>query len=409
MEDTPKVKKSHKKKYPWQSPLKIFFLIIALIFSAYITINMPASQKTDWVYDETTNTMHEVVVESKKSSQADTASTSQNATQVVEEKESNFDKIIKKLQSFTRLFTMVAIAAFIAGLMEGRAWHVYLGFFLKKVTKAARLPQIIGISMPVALYSSVSANAMLVSSHNQGEISTSSLITGGMANSYLAHFSHSVRVMYPVVALIGLPGILYFIVQLFGGFLVIVIAFCVNRFKCRNNAIEEWDNTKAEQGKKILSWAKSIKLGLMRSLALLFRMAYITIPLMLTMEWLLKTGAFDFWEQNIPTQISKYFPAELFTIIIAQIGGLVQSSAVSANLLAEGLITNPQILLAMLVASAVGNPLRTLRRNLPTALGVFPPKVAFTVVLTMQFARFLITLIGSILVIVWMNYFYFMN
>ena len=44
-------------------------------------------------------------------------------------------------------------------------------------------------------------------------------------------------------------------------------------------------------------------------------------------------------------------------------GGLVQSSAVAANLRAEGLIDNAQILLAMLVGSAVGNPFRTRRRS----------------------------------------------
>ncbi|MFQ9491307.1 MAG: hypothetical protein ACLR0N_10570 [Bilophila wadsworthia] len=32
------------------------------------------------------------------------------------------------------------------------------------------------------------------------------LIAGGMANSYLAYVSHSIRVMYPVLGAIGLPG-----------------------------------------------------------------------------------------------------------------------------------------------------------------------------------------------------------
>ena len=68
-------------------------------------------------------------------------------------------------------------------------------------------------------------------------------------------------------------------------------------------------------------------------------------------------------------------------------GGLVQSSAVAANLRAEGLIDNAQILLAMLVGSAVGNPFRTLRRNLPSALGIFPVPVAFAIVIGMQLSR----------------------
>ena len=48
----------------------------------------------------------------------------------------------------------------------------------------------------------------------------------------------------------------------------------------------------------------------------------------------------------------------------------------------------------MLVGSAVGNPFRTLRRNLPTALGIFPLRVALVIVLGMQFARFAVTLVA---------------
>ena len=87
--------------------------------------------------------------------------------------------------------------------------------------------------------------------------------------------------------------------------------------------------------------------------------------------------------------------------VAAQFGGLVQSSAVAANLRAEGLIDNSQILLAMLVGSALGNPFRALRRNLPSALAIFPVPIALSIVLGMQLSRFLVTLAG-IAGVVWM-------
>lgn len=86
-------------------------------------------------------------------------------------------------------------------------------------------------------------------------------------------------------------------------------------------------------------------------------MVCITVPLMLCIEWLLKNGAFNFWEQYVPDQVNRFFPAELVSVVAAQMGGLVQSSAVAANLRAEGLIDNAQILLAMLVGERGGQPL----------------------------------------------------
>ena len=121
-------------------------------------------------------------------------------------------------------------------------------------------------------------------------------------------------------------------------------------------------------------------------------------------EWLLKNGAFNFWEQYVPDQVNRFFPAELVSVVAAQMGGLVQSSAVAANLRAEGLIDNAQILLAMLVGSAVGNPFRTLRRNLPSALGIFPVPVAFAIVIGMQLSRFVVTLVAIAGVIAFMHY-----
>ena len=76
--------------------------------------------------------------------------------------------------------------------------------------------------MPTALCSNAAANSILVSSHADGHIRTSALIAGGMANSYLAYVSHSIRVMYPVLGAIGLPGALYFAAQFSGGFIVIL-------------------------------------------------------------------------------------------------------------------------------------------------------------------------------------------
>ena len=98
----------------------------------------------------------------------------------------------------------------------------------------------------------------------------------------------------------------------------------------------------------MLPWKETLKKSAVRALALLFRLACISVPLILAMEWLIRCGALDFWDRIVPEAVSHYFPEQLLTIIAAQLGGLVQSSFVSAGLLDQGLITKPQILLAML-------------------------------------------------------------
>lgn len=401
----------HKKKknqYPWQSPFKCALLLIALGFALFLTLNMPhkdfavhASTKISQS-EQTELNNAKIYLENQQVIQDKEQSSSKTRSKMNKERKklSPLEKILAKLKNIGRLFLMVGIAGFLGSLMEARLWYRYLGKGLVKITQKARLPEIIGAAMPIALYSSVGANSMLIASHKNGEIPTSALITGGMANSYLTHFSHSVRVMYPVIALIGIAGIGFFTVQLLGGFLLICGCFVLHWYTSKQKE-QDFSHLKLEN-KEPLAWNRAINQGLLRTLAILFRMGYITVPLMLGTEWIIKSGMLDFWEEAVPYQVAKFFPAELIAIVIAQIGGLIQSASVSSHFLAENMVNHAQILLAMLVASAIGNPIRTLRRNLPTALGIFPVSVALIIVFSMQFARLIITILGSFLVVLYL-------
>lgn len=398
--------KKTKNQYPWQSPLRCLLLFMALSFALFLTLNMP--RKDFAVHAKTKITASEqaelnnakIFLENQHVTQGEDKP---SPPMIKKKKTTAWGKILAKLKTIGRVFLMVGIAGFFGALMEARQWYRYLGNGLIKITQKARLPEIIGLAMPIALYSSVGANSMLAASHEKGEIPTSALITGGMANSYLTHFSHSVRVMYPVIALIGIAGIGFFAIQLSGGFLLICACFLIHWYISKQKEQKEQDLSHLSLTQKApLAWKSSIKQSLLRTFAILFRMGYITVPLMLGTEWIIKSGMLDFWEEAVPYQVAKFFPAELIAIVIAQIGGLIQSAGVSSHFLAENMVNHAQILLAMLVASAIGNPIRTLRRNLPIALAIFPVKVALTIVLSMQLARLLITILGSALVVLYL-------
>ena len=321
------------------------------------------------------------------------------------QRRSDVEQIVLKLRTFTGLFATVGVAAFLGALMEARRWRLGLANIMRRLTRMARLPEIVGVAMPAALFSSAAANSLLVSSHAQGRIRTSALIAGGMSNSHLAYVADSLRVLYPVIGAIGLPGVWYFGIQFTGGFCVLLGVLLWNRWHVSGHGdmsrVEEALQAGTLPNASPLPWPSAVAKAAIRALSLLFRMLYLTLPLMLGIEWLLKSGASTFWENALPPRVAVHFPAEILSVAAAQMGGLVQSSVVAANLKAEGLLNNAQILLAMLIGNAVGNPIRMLRRNLPSALGIFPMPVALTVVLGMQLSRFLITLFAIAAVMVY--------
>ncbi len=402
---------------PWRSSLHVLWFLLALLAAGWLTLHMPAGQRSRPAASSVSTEMPISHTIRSASSQASTSrgtsfrqQQEQTGTQkkaVQDGKRSDTEKLFARLKTFGRLFAIVGLAAFLGGIIEGRRWYMHLARCMNRLSRMARLPAIVGVAMPTALCSNAAANGMLVASHAEGKIRNSALIAGGMVNSYLAYISHSVRVMYPVIGAIGLPGLLYFSVQFTGGFLVILGVLLWNRhymsrLERQIGTSDNEEEYQAHSGESPLPWNQALQRAGIRTASLLFRMVCLTVPLMLSMEWLLKSGALDFWDRHVPEQITRFFPSELLSIVAAQMGGLVQSAAVSANLRAEGLVDNAQILLGMLVASAAGNPVRALRRNLPSALGIFRPSTALIIIFGMQFSRLMTTLLAIVLVVLFM-------
>ena len=313
-------------------------------------------------------------------------------------------RILYRVDVFGRLLLFVGLGALLGAVIDGRGWHRYFASSLGRLGSFAKLPAIVSMAAPVAITSAPAADSMLVAGHKKGALSQASLVAGGMLNSFLAHFSHSMRIFYPVVAAIGLPGLIFFLIQFGGMALFLLAVFVWHRVKMKD--MGSCAQTAAPQdmaAPSITPWKETLKNGLLRACNLVFRLVCISLPLILLMEWCLNAGLLNFWDRLVPEAVSDLIPEQLLTILAAQIGGLVPSSAICAGLKAQGLITNAQILLAMLIASAVTNPLRTLRRNLPSALAIFPAKTACTIVLSMQLVRIVIMLGAAVLVLVWMK------
>ncbi len=421
----------HKKNRTplWKQPKWCLFFVLSLILSGCLVVIMPQPQMMKKSMSRQNQAEQAMPVPKQQApvlnaqsgpeiqagspaaekDHAGTGKTDQKAGHAKKHagmaQETALDKILYRLHVFGRLFFFVGLGALLGAVVDGRGWYRFFAGSLGRLARMARMPAIVSMAAPVALTSAPAADSMLVASHNKGELSSATLIAGGMLNSFLAHFSHTMRIFYPVVAAIGLPGVLFFLIQ-FGGMSAFILAVLlwhrVTMAKKQNLPGGEYTEEESLAA-KILPWKETLQKGFVRAGNLLFRLVCISLPLLLLMEYCLNSGMLDFWDKLVPEAVSSLIPEQLLTILAAQLSGLVQSSAICAGLKAQGLISDAQILLAMLLASAVTNPLRTLRRNLPTALAIFPARTALAIVLSMQIVRFIIMMAASVIVLIWMQ------
>lgn len=394
---------------PWKRPACCALLAASLLVSAWLTVSMPAHSPHTGAAQQTQTQTQAPVQQSSRSTSTDTApAVAQISSGERGHGISRTDaasRLAHRAGTFARLFFFVGLGAMLGSIIESRCWYRVFAGSLCRLARAARLPAIVGIAMPTAFASAAAADSMLVASHRKGELGNSALIAGGMLNSFFAFLSHCMRVMYPVMAAIGLTGLAYFAIQVCGAALIALGVLLVHRLLSAGKASSDaaCAAEHAFRAPDPRPWRETLGRAMVRALTILFRLTCVSVPMILLMEWLIRSGALSFWDDLVPDVISQFLPRQVLIIMAAQMGGLIQSATVSAGLLAEQLITGPQVLLAMLIASAASNPVRTMRRNLPTALAIFPVRAACTIVLGMQLFRFLFSLLAAALLILWMH------
>lgn len=290
------------------------------------------------------------------------------------------------IKSITRLIPTVGIATFIGTVVELRNWLRFMKLVITPLVSFARLPFLAGASMVTSLFSNKAAAGMLSGAYGENRISRAALLTTGICNSHFAYLSHSIRVLYPVAAAAGMTGLIYFAIQFGLGFGILFAALLIHRFSAKEMRGDDKSDNSVERA--LPSWEKTVKRALKRTVRIIIRLLLVTVPMYLLVLYLGQEGVFETWNALLPAQAAKVVTAEMMTVAISMMGGLVNASSLAAEMMRNGEITNVQILFAMLLGSALGNPVRTIRRNLPSAMGIYPPKEGFLIVFIMQSARF---------------------
>ncbi len=315
---------------------------------------------------------------------------------------------LKVLKRLIRLTLMVGAATFIGTIFEVRNWTGFARLLLKPLINFARLPQIVGAAMITALFSNHAAGGILAGSFAEDRISRFEMRVGAICNSYAAYVSHSFRVMYPVVGALGLPGFYYFGLIFGSGLLITLTALTICRFRPQSaisidNGIVTGDATPTPVTKKMISWPETIFRAWSRSRNILIRVLWVTVPLYLLASYFNYIGIFQVWKEFVPEIAAPFFPPEVLAIMAARLGGLVSAAGVAFEFYDHGSIGSAHILLALLAGNLITNPIRMLRRNLPTAMGIFPPRDGFFIVMVMQMSRLLFVILYIAILIAWLH------
>ena len=253
----------------------------------------------------------------------------------------------------------------------------------------------------MAFVSPTAANAMLVDYQGRGIIGKRELVLASLINSFPSVLMHW-RVLLPVyIPLLGLAGLLYFVILTFVGFVKTGIVMVAARILLPPVRDHDQGNGSGDGGPRISGEKALLRETVRRAISPLSRILVVMIPTIFVVAVLMEAGVFDLissWVEGIAPFMP--VPAEGLGIIAAHFAHSFAAASAAAPLYAEGLITTEDLLVTLLIGSLLSSIPRTIRWYGTSYVGIFGPRVGTKVMLLSTALRDGI-LAAVILVLVW--------
>ncbi len=320
----------------------------------------------------------------------------------------NSKRIKKTATTLIKLWLMGYVATFIGGIFEFRSWMKYIAYIAKPFIRYGRFSEVSGASFLTSFISNKAANSLIISSYNDGRMSRREMFLCAACNSYGALLSHSLRIMFGFIGLSGIVGVYYYSFNLGTGLLLTLFFVALNSYltkrskKIKIHSLKNDNEIEKIEEKiqhKILDWETTLRKSNKRGWNLVLRMLIVSTPLYFLSQYLIISGVFKNIENTMPTLIANFITPEILSILVARLGGLSSAANIGGALMNDGGISQLEFLMALIIGNIITNPIRTIRRNLPTALSMFPGSNGLYLVVIMQLLRLMLAIIAVIIIV----------
>ncbi len=301
--------------------------------------------------------------------------------------------VITLLISLFKLALMISIGVFIGTIFERINLQNRLAFILKPLSKFTGLSSLGCTAFVTAFASPRAANTILASSCDEGLISKREMILSALANSTAAVFVHLRVSSFVLLPLLGKVGLAYIGVQIIGAFITTILALLIlnkNSSVCDIN--KDIKLTPTNKKHKTL-WQVFFK----RNKTILLRVLIITVPLYSIIYFLNINGYLALTTSILPDNLKSILRPESMVIIGVHFSGIMPAVSAASLALRDGVLSQTQVFITLLVGYIFTTPVRAIRHTLPSALGIFPGKTGLYIVTISQIIKIIVAIIAILI------------
>jgi hypothetical protein len=276
----------------------------------------------------------------------------------------------KLVDPLMRLIMFLGIGLLVGQALETTGWTSKLAKWVRPMTTWANLKDESAASFVTSFVSGIAANTLLVTYYQENKISRKELVLTYLLNNGVPMFLlHLPTTFFIVVSLAGKSGAIYLILTLVASLLRSATILGICRLKLPR-ACWMWspiiDESEVSSERTIAKIWNKFKDRFLR-------VALYTAPIYAIVFLLNEYGLFKWMRHGLAGSISgELIPVEAAGMVIFSLAAEFGAGMAAAGaLLSTGALTEKQAAIALIVGTIISTPIRTLRHQVPTHLGLF--------------------------------------
>lgn len=295
-----------------------------------------------------------------------------------------------------RLIFFISIGLLVANFIESLNWTSKIATLARPLIRFGNLSETAGASFSMALFSGVSANAMLSEAYEKKTILKKELILSNLFNSLPTYFLHLPTVFFITAPLIKGAAIIYVGLTFGAAIFRTVTIVILSRFLLPATPKPTRQQTKTDEPENTkIDWKKAFNKSWKRFKKRIRKIIRFTVPIYILIFLMHRVGLFEVLESGMANYLSflPWLTPQSMGIIVLHISAeFTAGLAVAGALLQEGSMDYREVVLALLVGNVLSSPVRAIRHQFPFYAGIFQPKLAAELIIYNQLFR-----IGSLI------------
>ncbi|SHI99548.1 hypothetical protein SAMN05660830_01303 [Halodesulfovibrio aestuarii] len=287
-----------------------------------------------------------------------------------------------------RLILSISLGLAIGNIIEALHWGRFLAKVSSPLVRMAHLQDVSGAAFTMAFFSSISANSYLAEQYEQGKIVRKELYFSNLLNSTPVLFLHLPSLFFLAVPFLGKAAFWYVGIIVSAALFRTIGTVIAGRFILpptpEGCVTCELDDNAPKDAKEVFQRVVS------RFMRRIRRVLLVTIPVYTIVFMLNRFGVFEALNDVIGGDngfLPFINPEAAGVLILSLAAEITASMAAAGALLTDGSIQAKDVVLALLAGNILSSPMRALRHQLATYMGIFPSRLALWLIFCNQSVR----------------------